>query len=69
MSRSDKPNQSFTEFRNKKRLAEEQIQKILNDFSAEFEVTIRDIDHENRHVVGRGPIVISVKIDTEFWKI
>ena len=62
----NQPNQSFTEFRNKKRLAEEQIQKILNDFSEEFGVIIRDIDHENRHVVGRSPIVISVKIDTEF---
>lgn len=59
------PNQSFTEFKEKKRAAEQQIQKILNDFSEEFKVRIRGVDHDTLYSMSGDHMVISVRIDAE----
>lgn len=58
-----KPNQSFTDFKNKKREAEERIRRILNDFVEEFDIQIRDINHDPIYNISGNQTVIAVKIE------
>lgn len=60
------PNQSFTDFKNKKLEAEEQIKNILNDLIEEFDISVLDIDHENSLILGHGRKVILINLKVSF---
>ena len=60
-------NQSFTEFKLKKRQLEAEIMRLCNEFSDEFGVRVASIQIDSyTHQVGKeSPNIILLKVETE----